>query len=940
MMPTPGDMAASPATPAASPLAGAGDGAAFEFALEAAGIGVFDYDVLRREQRFSSRCRALWALPEGERPTPEVLEQRMHPEDRALLDLIRASLEPDGPGHFDLQHRIVLPDGRIRWIHARGRTVFGTDDAGRRRAVRSLGTMVDVTRQRVEEELIDAIRRLESPQAVVDQALAVLRRTLTVDRCAWSEFEDDGEHSVILGDDAEPGMPRLAGRFATRDFGPTFRDAMLGGHACVIHDTAIDIVDPGERAAYGAIGIGSAVAWPVLAGGRVVAGMALHHRQPRRWADDEIELVRVVAQRCQEAIHRVRAERRRAEAELRLELALNAAQIFVWETDLVAGKLHWSDNAARVIGCPGELLTDDPQRIEFFVNPDDLGRLRAAFAHCMAQRDTGFRLDFRGHGEAGAARHWVTEGRIVYDADGAPQRIVGSTQDVTERKAAERGLREREAMFESFFASAEGILNLFDAELRYVNLDRVTASFYGLTREQAIGRRLGELNPGGAEDVLRPIFEQVTRSGQALRGMELSGPVPVRGGEPGVFNLTFFPVTLPGGAPGLGCTGVEVTAMKQSEAALQEADRRKDQFLATLSHELRNPLAPIRNAAHLLAMPQLRPEQQRQAVDVIQRQVGHMALLLDDLLDVSRITQGRLALKKERVALAALVDAAVETARPLIERKGHRLQVSLPAEPPLLHADPLRVSQILSNLLNNAAKYTDPGGQIRLSATLDDGLLVVEVADDGIGIAPEALPQLFLMFSQVQGGAGRSEGGLGIGLALVRGLAELHGGRVEAHSEGPGRGSRFRVLLPQDAAAPAAAEPAQGADTAGTLRLLVVDDNRDAADSLALLLEAAGHPVRVAYDGRTALAVAEAFRPDVALLDIGLPDLSGHEVARRLRAAAWGRHMRLIALTGWGQDDDRRRSAEAGFDHHLTKPVDPASLSRWLAADAEDLRAP
>jgi PAS domain S-box-containing protein len=913
--------------------AGGDDGTAFEVALEAAGIGVFDYDVATGGQRFSASCRALWGLADDEAPTPERLVARMHPDDRPLVRQVRASLVAGGSGSFDLQHRIVLPDGRIRWIHARGRTLFeAAPDGGPRRAVRALGTMIDVTQMRVEAELLEAIRRLDSAQAVVEHGLAVLRRVLRVDRCAWSEFEPDGEHSVILGDDAEPGLPSLSGRFATRDFGAGFRSAMLGGTAFVVHDVQAETADPDERAAYAAVGIASAVAWPVHAGGRIAAGVALHHRTPRRWQADEIELVRVVAQRCQEAIHRVRAERRRAEAELRLALALDAAQIFVWERDSAAGMLHWSDNAARVIGCPPEALTADPDQVGFFVHPEDAEAVRAAFARCVAERSERFRLDFRGQPDGDRVRHWLAQGRIIYDERGAATRVIGATQDVTERKAAERAVLEREAMFESFFASAEGILNLFDAELRYVNLDRVTAAFYGLTREAAIGRPLYELNPQAVE-LLRPIFEEVTTSGRALRGVEITGPVPVRGGEPGVFNLTFFPVTLPGGAPGLGCAGVEVTAMKQAEAALQEADRRKDRFLATLSHELRNPLAPIRNAAHLLAMPQLRDEQLRAARDVIQRQVGHMALLLDDLLDVSRITQGKLALKKAHVALAPLVDAAVETARPLLERKRHVLEVSLPNDPPTLHADPLRVSQVLSNLLHNAAKYTDPGGHIRLSAAVHAGTLVLEVADDGIGIAADALPQLFLMFSQPQGSAGRAEGGLGIGLALVRGLVELHGGRVEALSDGPGRGSTFRVQLPLGEPAQAPAEPSAEAVGEGAARVLVVDDNRDAADTLALLLTTEGrHQVRVAYDGRTALAVAEAFRPDVVLLDLGLPDLPGHEVARRLRHERWGARMRLVALTGWGQDEDRRRSAEAGFDQHLTKPVDPAHLTAVLKA--------
>src|SRR5262245_34606857 len=372
------------------------------------------------------------------------------------------------------------------------------------------------------------------------------------------------------------------------------------------------------------------------------------------------------------------------------------------------------------------------------------------------------------------------------------------------------------------------------------------------------------------------------------------------------------------------------------EEALNEADRRKDEFLATLAHELRNPLAPIRNALELLRRGSGDATLIEKARSMMGRQVGQMVRLVDDLLDISRITRGKLQLRKERVELADILNAAVETARPLIEASAHELTVTLPSQPVPVQADPTRLAQVLANLLNNAAKYTEKAGHIWLTAERRGGEAVVSVRDTGIGIPAEPLPRLFEMFSQVSSALERSQGGLGIGLALVKGLVEMHGGRVEARSGGVGSGSEFTVTLPV-AEAPMQATPEPGDDGEPTgcrskYRILVVDDNRDAADSLTMMLTMMGHDIQKAYDGLEAVQAAAAFRPDVVLLDIGLRKMNGYEAARHIRQQPWGRPMTLIAVTGWGQEEDRRRAFEAGFDHHLTKPVEPAALEKLLAA--------
>jgi PAS domain S-box-containing protein len=394
--------------------------------------------------------------------------------------------------------------------------------------------------------------------------------------------------------------------------------------------------------------------------------------------------------------------------------------------------------------------------------------------------------------------------------------------------------------------------------------------------------------------------------------------------------------------------GIDISARKQIEDELRRlneelslAHRRKDEFLATLAHELRNPLAPITNAIEILRLKDPADAETRWTRDVIDRQVRQMTRLVDELLDVARITSGKIILRVERMALASVVQGAIEAARPFVEASGHELTVMLPSSPVWLDADPTRLTQVLLNLLNNAAKYTPRGGRVVIEASALDGDAVVFVRDNGIGIPAEHLPGIFEMFSQVEPALERSQGGLGIGLALARGLVELHGGSIEACSGGAGQGSEFIVKLPR------AKTP--GMDVVGSLdaraipnlRVLVVDDNCDAAESLAMMLSLTGHEVATAHDGESALAEAARFAPEAVLLDIGMPGMNGYDVAQRLRETPHGERVLLVALTGWGQENDKRRAVEAGFDHHLTKPVDAASLSAVLdARQARGMFAP
>jgi PAS domain S-box-containing protein len=501
-------------------------------------------------------------------------------------------------------------------------------------------------------------------------------------------------------------------------------------------------------------------------------------------------------------------------------------------------------------------------------------------------------------------------------------------------------LQERTQQLNEYFQKAPSFMAVLRGPQHTFEL--ANASYENLVgRRSIVGKALLEALPEVDGQGFIELLDGVLRTGEPFVGSAM--PVFLRSAEDGQLEQHFVDfvyqplVGADGRFDGVFVEGHDVTDRKRAEDALRTADRRKDDFLATLAHELRNPLAPIRHAAKISKTPHATEAQVKWSHDVIDRQVEHMSRLLDDLLEVSRITRGKLELRKERLSLIDNLVATMETVRPMIEARGHKITIDAP--PVLIHidADPVRFAQIFSNLLTNAAKYTNTGGILKVQVRLLARSVQVAVQDNGIGIAPELLASVFEMFSQAASVLDRSEGGLGIGLSLVRGLVVLHGGSIEARSAGLGNGSEFIVTLPlapadsQLAPAPAASLRA-AADDQASLRILVADDNRDNADSCAMLLQMSGHDVRTAYSGRDALAIAAEFGPQVALLDIGMPELNGYQVARQLRGRDGD--VMLVAVTGWGQMEDKRQAQVAGFDHHVAKPVEFESLKHLLSGFA------
>ncbi len=520
----------------------------------------------------------------------------------------------------------------------------------------------------------------------------------------------------------------------------------------------------------------------------------------------------------------------------------------------------------------------------------------------------------------------------LFDAEGRAYAIAGVSTDVTELKQTQAALQASELDLRTMTDNSPDVLTRFDRDLRHVFVNAAVERATARPRAEFLGKTNRELGmPPPLCDQWEGALREVFATGEP-RGLEFSF-----GGDDGTrhYAARLVPEFGPGGGVEyvLGVTH-DVTGPKEAERALREADERKDEFLATLAHELRNPLAPLRSGLELLRASRGDPASAALAVGAMERQLGHLVRLVDDLLDVARISRGKVELKRERVDVGTVVDHAVEVSRPLLDAAGHALSVRLPAEPLWLDGDLTRLAQVVSNLLNNAAKYTPDGGHVELSARAEGGEVFVRVADDGAGISAEMLPRVFDLFAQVDRTLDRAQGGLGIGLSLVRKLVELHGGTIEARSDGPGRGSTFEVRLPRGrgpAAAPAEARPAApGGPKHAGFRILVVDDNADGADLLAMTLDAWGHRTHVAYDGPGALDAVEAFGPQIIFLDIGLPGMDGYEVARRLRALPGRAGVALVALTGWGAESDRRRALDAGFDVHLTKPVDRAEIEGVL----------
>jgi PAS domain S-box-containing protein len=810
-------------------------------------------------------------------------------------------------------------------------------------------------RDRFLAELAAATQPLSTPGELMETTARLLALHLGASRCAYAEVEH--EDTFVITGDYGPTVPSIVGRWPVAAFGPACVRDMLEGRAYVVTDTdSHPAISAEHLPAYRATNIRAVICVPLHKQGRLTAAMALHQDEPRSWLQEEIELVSLVVARSWEALERARVTRTLQESEARYRAMVDA-----------------SPDCVTLIAADGKLLQINPAGLSMLEADHESAVLgssiyelitpahRAAFERlnervCRGERGT---LELELVGKRGG-RRWMELSAVPLSLTKDAQRAhLAIARDMTARMEAESALAQSRARVD-YAVELSGV-GFWYCDLPFDELswdERVKAHFFFPPDARiTIDDFYAQLHPEDREST-RTAIE---------RSIETRTPYDV------VYR-TQCPVTLDikwiralGGttydADGQPCrfdgVTLDVTTLRRTHerleellvgeqekgrerahlvAQLREQERRKDEFLATLAHELRNPLAALRFGLELLDRSN-GPEVSARAHATMERQLTHLVRMVDDLLEASRITLGKVALQTERLDFRVVLQSAIETARPLLDSNGQKLDVYVPDEPLPIDGDPTRLSQVLANLLNNAAKYTPSGGRIEVRVSTQGPDLQATVSDNGTGIPPDMLEKVFDMFTQIERTMKHARGGLGLGLTLVRKLLELHGGSVVATSAGLGQGSTFTLRLPLAEARKSAelVSASQVVSTRSTLRVLVVDDNEDAAECLASLLDLEGHRTHLAHSGPDAVTSARAFTPDVILLDIGLPGFDGYEVARRLHQELGERMPRLVAVTGFGADSDKRRSQEAGFDAHLVKPISTALLMRELAAAASDI---
>ena len=810
--------------------------------------------------------------------------------------------------------------------------------------------------RRRQHDRTDALLRAQRRVLELVPAPVPLSEVLSAIAAAIESQTDGVLCSIVLstpdgGRFTDGAAPSIGGRYletlltlpATPPyFGPCAR-AVHGGEEALVTDIAADDT---WAAAWRTLaldhGLRACRSLPIRSeAGQVIGTFAMYRREVGDPTPEDETLVAIAARLVAVAVEHRRANRELSEREASLRQLADAMPQIVYIAGPDGRVMFLNARWREYTG----LATDT---LEAAVHPDDLPQLVDRWTSAQAARadyHAEFRLRRAGDGEY----RWFLTRAVPVVADGVLQRWYGTSTDIHDAKMAVASALHR----------SEQLRRQASAALRLSSVDTVAAALRfaaeegrslldcrgaaGQLRGPAAGRAAGEwvATEGGAPATADRLADEVCRTGRAVRaaaapgtGAVLAVPMVGQGGDIVGVLQAFDPARghFDDDAEPLLHQVAYMTATAIDRVRLvddlRDADRRKTTFLATLAHELRNPLAPLANSLAVLDRTLPDDAATRQPRAVMARQIAHMVRLIDDLLDLSRISRGQIELRREVVLLQQVLDEAVETSRPLIEAAGHELRVSLPDAPVHVHGDRTRLVQVFANLLNNAAKYTAPGGQLALEVRDDGPAAEVAVRDNGAGIAAADLARIFEPFAGIDE-AGRRLGGLGIGLSIVRALVGLHDGEVAVHSDGRGQGTRVVVRLPTGTPAPAP-RPTATAELVAARRVLVVDDNEDAATSLALLLGLRGHETRAAFGGVAGLHAADEFRPDAVVLDIGMPDLDGYDTARRIRATGWGATVVLIAQTGWGQADDRQRSFAAGFDHHLVKPVDVETLERLL----------
>lgn len=798
--------------------------------------------------------------------------------------------------------------------------------------------LLELEQYRFLARLDDAIRPLIDSDEITHTAATLLGQYLDVNRCAYAYVNPDSNTFTVTGNYTN-SVSGIAGEYETTAFGAEFVRLSQLGEAYIVEDAETDKCVKDVLEAYRQTEIRAVVSVPIVKAGKFVAGMAVHQAVPRQWREHEVKLLRIVAERCWESIERSRIAERLSEAEERirashdyLRLLINCTEEGFYSIDRAGATIMCNTAFLKMLGFAreedviGKKLHDlihhsHPDGSHYHVGDCPIYLAATHGKPAFVQDELFFRKDGSG---------FPVEYRVrpVWRGDKL-EGAVCTFVDLTDRRNAEKALQKSQAHLQSLFEQTAAGNCETDLTGKILRVNDRFCQIAGRSREELLGLHMQDITH--PDDLPRniPLFKKATADGEPFeiekRYLRPDGSIVwvnnsvslirTAGVEP---RSTILAVTL------------DISARKQAEEALREADRRKDEFLAMLAHELRNPMAPILAAADLMEVAQLDTAQVRQTSRIISRQVRHMTGLVDDLLDVSRVTRGLVQLEKADLDVKHVIADAIEQVRPLIEGKRHRLTLDLDPEPAHVMGDRKRLVQVLTNLLNNAAKFTPEGGSLYLGMQAPDGHVTLSVADNGIGISPELHPRIFDLFAQGEHSSDRAQGGLGIGLSLVKSLVEMHGGTVTSRSEGIGKGSEFIVSLPriqkQDGMTAKQQEMGQLIAASKKKRILVVDDNIDAAQMLGMYLEVAGHEVFIEHTSKRGWERARIESPDICILDIGLPEMDGNELARRIRAEPGTVNAVLVAVTGYAQEQDREKALSAGFDHHLAKPVDAGKL--------------